>query len=217
MRAINIVRADRDDLSALAEINRLAYADELTTKFALNEKADEKSMFEFFKARLASRFDHATSELFKATDPDTHEVVGFACWTLEKGGDEAGGPTPTGGILQQMPPYMNAEFVMATGAEIEQLREHMKKEAHYYLSAFAVKPGRQGEGIGSQLLEHCLGMADQAKLPSWLISFPRAHDLYLRHGFADVAYKDIDLNKWDRYRFRGYGIYRSCAMARQPQ
>jgi hypothetical protein len=131
MRAVNITRADRDDLPGLAEINRLAYAEEMTTKFAFNEKANEQNTFEFFKARLASRFDHAQSQLFKATDSATDKIVGFACWTREQGGNELGGPTPTGGILQQMPPYFNADFVIATGVEIEQLREHMKKEDHY--------------------------------------------------------------------------------------
>jgi GNAT superfamily N-acetyltransferase len=85
------------------------------------------------------------------------------------------------------------------------------------LSAFAVAPAYQGKGIGSQLLEHCLQMADKKGLPTWLIAMPASHNLYLRFGFEDVDHRDTDLNAWDKNKFRGYGIYRSYAMVRRFQ
>ena len=75
----------------------------------------------------------------------------------------------------------------------------------------------QRKGIGSQMLRHCLDISDKAGLPTWLISFPGSHGLYLRFGFQDVEHIDTDLNEWDHFRFRGFGIYRSYAMLRQSK
>ena len=65
------------------------------------------------------------------------------------------------------------------------------------------------------MLRHCLDIADKANLPTWLISFPGSHNLYLRFGFMDKSHSDTDLNEWDNFKFRGFGIYRSYAMLRQ--
>jgi predicted N-acetyltransferase YhbS len=82
------------------------------------------------------------------------------------------------------------------------------------LSSFAVPLEHQNKGIGSQLLRHCLEIADKAALPTWLISFPGSHSLYLRFGFVDMDHRDVDLNAWDKNRMRGFGIYRQYAMRR---
>ncbi|KAH9905748.1 acyl-CoA N-acyltransferase [Xylariomycetidae sp. FL2044] len=215
MMDITITRATVDDVPAMAEINRQAYSQELPHRFAFNKTADDQFMVRFFTGRIASRLDDPQTEIFKAVDTATGQIMGFACWTRELA--EGAAPPPTGKVLQSMPTsYMNMDFIMATGAQMEQLSKCMKGEEHYYLSAFAVTPPLQGQGIGSRLLEHCLRLADQAVLPSWLISFPGSHSLYLRHGFADVDHADIDLNAWDRNRHRGFGIYRQYAMVRKP-
>ncbi|KAI1744763.1 acyl-CoA N-acyltransferase [Xylaria scruposa] len=209
-----IALASREDLPALAEVNRSAYSLELPSRFAHKNWADVNYMFNFFKGRLVARFDHVGTQVFKAFDPDNGEIVGFACWTHETASNEVD-QTPTGTMIQKMPPTVNVEFMKTVGTEIEQLRGHMKGEEHYYLSAFAVDLSRQNKGIGSQLLKHCLQIADDAALPSWLISFPGSHDLYLRFSFCDVDHRDIDLNAWDKNKMRGYGVYRQYAMVRR--
>lgn len=82
------------------------------------------------------------------------------------------------------------------------------------ISAFAVGPAYQGQGIVSQLLKHCLDITDLTPLSTWLIAFPGSHSLYLRFGFKDVEHRDVDLNAWDNGILRGYGIYRQYAMVR---
>ncbi|TRX89945.1 hypothetical protein FHL15_009217 [Xylaria flabelliformis] len=243
--AFTIALASREDLPALAEVNRSAYSQELPSRFAHKNWTDVNSMFHFFKARLAARFDHVGTQVFKAFEPDSGKIAGFACWTHETAAasnNEVDRRTPTGTMIQKMPPTVNVEFMKTVGAEIEQLREHMKGEEHYCrfnttssdlgfteqgvinhvalttyldLSAFAVDLGQQNKGIGSQLLKHCLQIADDAALPSWLISFPGSHDLYLRFGFCDVDHRDVDLNAWDKNKMRGYGVYRQYAMVRR--
>jgi len=230
--AVKIERANLDDLPALAEINRLSYMGETISMFAFKDWPDEKNMREFFMARLRIRFDTTGTQVFKATDARTSKIVGFVCWTLEQGETAdakldkplAASKTPTASLVQveQMPPFLHRDFVIKTGAEVEELREFMKGEKHYCkfssccshmhplattqlercsrtitldISAFAVEPGFQGQGIGSELLKYCFQMSDQEGLRTWLISFPGFHSLYLRFSFTDLDYGDIDLNE----------------------
>ncbi|KAI1360619.1 acyl-CoA N-acyltransferase [Xylaria arbuscula] len=189
--AVKILLASREGLSALTEVNHSAYSLELLARFADERWADINYMFNFLKGRLAARYNHA----------GTGKVVGFACWTHEIASDEVD-PTPMATIVSKMPPTVNVEFMKTVGPEFEQLREHMKGEERYYLSSFAVELSQQNKGIGSQLLNHCLQIVDDAALPTWLISFPRSHDLYVRFRFCDN-------------RMRVYGVYRQYAMVRR--
>lgn len=235
---VTIAGARPGDLLALVEINRLAYCRETTAQFAFKDWPDETNMTEFFKARLAERFEHSGTQVFKAVDTATNTILGFVCLTLEKGNEAGNGSqrpatemTPTAKVMQQLPPYMDHEFVLKTGTEIEAMKSRMGDGEHYCellydfpshgfsdtladVSAFAVEPRSQGKGIGSQLLKHCLDIADQASLQTWLISFPGSHSLYLRFGFRDMDHRDTDLGAWDRGKLRGYGLYRQYAMVR---
>lgn len=93
--ACSITRAGLDNLPALAEINRAAYHRETIAQFAFKHSPDEENMFEFFKARLAERFSHTESQVFKAADADTGCISGFICLTHEgarKGAHECWSP-----------------------------------------------------------------------------------------------------------------------------
>jgi hypothetical protein len=65
------------------------------------------------------------------------------------------------------------------------------------------------------LIRHCVNKADEAGLPMYLTSFPKARDLYARFGFVEKVRFDFDLNEWG-VKYRGYGIYRSYGMVREP-
>lgn len=57
-------------------------------------------------------------------------------------------------------------------------------EPHLYLATVGVRPGRQGEGIGSALIRPGLQYCDAAGLPAYLESSnERNVPLYERHGF----------------------------------
>ncbi|CAJ2501476.1 Uu.00g043290.m01.CDS01 [Anthostomella pinea] len=211
---IAIARAGLADLRALAEINQRTSSQEPVFRFAFKDGADRQTLVGFFEVRIASRFDDPLTEIFKAVDDSTGEIAGYACWTLEPLG-KAKEP-PTGKVIQNVDmSCMNLDFVMAAGVIAEKLNKYRKGEEHYYLSGFAVTPLHQGQGIGTQLLKHCLQLADKASLPTWLTALPGSHTLYLREGFTDVDHQDFDLNSWDRDRCRGYGIYRQYAMVRR--
>jgi GNAT superfamily N-acetyltransferase len=56
---------------------------------------------------------------------------------------------------------------------------------HQYLAILAVRPGCQGRGIGTALLNARHRDLDRDGVPAYLeASSPRARDLYLRHGYT---------------------------------
>ena len=56
---------------------------------------------------------------------------------------------------------------------------------HQHLAILAVRPGRQGRGIGTALLTARHRDLDRDGVPAYLeASSPRARDLYLRHGYT---------------------------------
>ncbi|KAE9377068.1 acyl-CoA N-acyltransferase [Stipitochalara longipes BDJ] len=222
---VTLSHADITDLPVLTEINRLAYMQETISMIAFKNWPAETNMFNFFQSRIKARMETPNTQVFKAVT-ETGEIAGFVCWTLEpeKVIDEAAVELPgmdfdgpTGKAMQQMKEIFNMEFIMASAPEMENMSNLIKGKKHYYLSTFVVTPKYQGKGIGSKLLQQCIEIADRDGLPAWLSAFPGSHNLYLRFGFEDMGHKDIDLNKWDHYRFRGFGIYRQYSMARQPK
>jgi GNAT superfamily N-acetyltransferase len=70
-------------------------------------------------------------------------------------------------------------------AVLEQMDEAHPSYAHWYLPWCGVDPARQGAGLGSRLLAHCLEVVDAARLPAYLETpNPRTVPFYARHGFA---------------------------------
>ncbi|MET9684888.1 GNAT family N-acetyltransferase [Streptomyces coeruleorubidus] len=61
---------------------------------------------------------------------------------------------------------------------------HPAERAHEYLWMIAVAPGRQGEGLGTALIESVLDRCDREGLPAYLeASSARSRKLYERLGF----------------------------------
>ncbi|MFG3154208.1 GNAT family N-acetyltransferase [Streptomyces sp. NPDC048219] len=61
---------------------------------------------------------------------------------------------------------------------------HPAGRAHAYLWMIGVAPGRQGEGLGSALVESVLDRCDRERLPAYLeASSARSRGLYERLGF----------------------------------
>ncbi|MET7487423.1 GNAT family N-acetyltransferase [Streptomyces sp. NPDC005538] len=62
---------------------------------------------------------------------------------------------------------------------------HPADRAHEYLWMIAVRPARQGEGLGAALIRHVLDRCDREGLPAYLeASSERSTKLYQRLGYA---------------------------------
>jgi ribosomal protein S18 acetylase RimI-like enzyme len=71
---------------------------------------------------------------------------------------------------------------------------------HFYLSVLGVEPERQGEGIGSSLMQPVLELATSAQLPAYLeTATGRNVLLYERAGFAvveELVIPGTDIHGW---------------------
>ena len=63
---------------------------------------------------------------------------------------------------------------------------------HYYLSVIGVAPQRQGQGVGSALMQPMLDRADQQRLHCWLDTHTETNvRLYEHHGFQVARQVDV--------------------------
>jgi GNAT superfamily N-acetyltransferase len=70
-------------------------------------------------------------------------------------------------------------------AVLEQMDAAHPTYPHWYLPWFGVDAAQQGRGLGSQLMEYCLGVVDEHQMPAYLETpNPRSIPFYERHGFS---------------------------------
>jgi ribosomal protein S18 acetylase RimI-like enzyme len=70
---------------------------------------------------------------------------------------------------------------------LEERHRHYAPAAHFYLSALGVEPARQGEGVGTALMEPVLARCDRERFPAYLeTATARNVLLYERLGFDVV-------------------------------
>lgn len=68
--------------------------------------------------------------------------------------------------------------------QVDRMHGELAPDAHWYLMALGVAPGRQGRGIGSALIQPVLERADSERLPCYLETFNQTNvSFYARHGF----------------------------------
>ena len=101
---------------------------------------------------------------------------------------QAGDPAPSAlEQLRDLPTFLRAfgRHVPRAMRAFETAEKRRPREDHWYLELLAVRPDRQGQGIGSALLGTTLAEVDAAGLPAFLVtSNARNVPLYERFGFA---------------------------------
>jgi GNAT superfamily N-acetyltransferase len=74
------------------------------------------------------------------------------------------------------------------GRVLRAMDEHHLAEPHYYIRAIGIRPGLQGQGLGSALMRPVLDRCDSDGLPAYLeASSQRSAALYERLGFAHLG------------------------------
>ena len=83
-------------------------------------------------------------------------------------------------IMRNVAPTQHVDLVSV----LEQMDAAHPTYPHWYLPWFGVDGGRQGKGLGGELMRNCLGFVDRDHLPAYLESpNPRNIPFYQRHGF----------------------------------
>ena len=68
--------------------------------------------------------------------------------------------------------------------QMEELHKRDVPKLHWYLMILGVEPERQGQGVGSALIDPGLARADRDRLPCYLETAKEINvDLYKKHGF----------------------------------
>lgn len=122
---------------------------------------------------------------------------GATVWTTTAGCDGAVVALPPGAWA--MPKTFSGrealQWVSAFGRRIllasrvqRSMESHHPREPHIYIRAIGVRSARQGQGLGSALMQPALERADAAGLPAYLeASSERSAALYARFGFVHLG------------------------------
>ena len=161
-----------DDAAALAEPLARAFWDDPVTMWAHpHERNRMRRTVRFFLGRMRALLPH---ELSCVTD----EQDGAAIWSppdaWQMGLRE---------LLYDLPAFLSPRtpFVLRAMHGIEQRHP---TGPHYYLSILGVEPSRQGEGLGSALLQPMLRRCDEEGVGAYLESSKESNvRFYARHGF----------------------------------
>lgn len=182
----DVISADEADAVVLSQVIADAFLDLPPSWWLIADQAVRRRVFpEYFRifveAALADGIVHTTQDR-------TAVAIWFPSGTGE--------PLPSDDPSDEPDDYLTrlttvtqpwTSRFLAFDAAIES--RHPPEPAHHHLAFLAVRPDRQGFGIGSALLlAHHEFLDQQARLPAYLeASAPRSRDFYLRHGYADLG------------------------------
>ncbi len=136
------------------------------------------------------RYGYLFAEAYTAADPG----VGAAVWLPPDPGDSTPEREAAAGY---------GRFVELFGEEgtrrlgilmdnLDELHHRHMTSAHWYLWVIGVDPLRQGQGIGSALMQPVFQQADRAGQPCFLETHSASNvRFYQRHGFAVIAETDL--------------------------
>jgi len=167
--------ATLDDARVLAPpLGRAFYDDPPTVWANPSERTRTKRMERFFLGRMRALLPHELS--FACADG-----AGAAVWSppdaWQMGLRE---------LLHDLPAFLSPRTPMVLRGMHDVEKRH-PKTPHYYLSILGVDPPRQGEGLGSALLQPMLRRCDQEGVGAYLeTGTERNVRFYSRHGFRVI-------------------------------
>jgi GNAT superfamily N-acetyltransferase len=173
----DVVIAEDCDLDVLCDLMAEAFFDLSPSAWLIADETARREIFpSYFRIFLENGFANGYVDT-------TIGWAGAAVW-LPVGTEP---PRPPLGYHQRLTaataPW-TSRFI-AFDAVLE--ARHPVGKAHHHLALLGVRPGRQGRGIGTALLEAHHHQLDTDGLPAYLeASSPGSRKLYLRHGYADL-------------------------------
>jgi ribosomal protein S18 acetylase RimI-like enzyme len=166
------------DVDPLAAMLARAFQDDPVTAWVYTR--------EHRRAHWATRFFRWQVERLMGQDLSwtTEDRTGAALWALPGRWRES--PRETLNLLRLTVPGLLPRLPRVL-AGLGQVEARHPAERHFYLAVLGVDPGRQGEGVGSQLIRPGLDLCDTERLPVYLeTGKERNLAFYGRHGFEVV-------------------------------
>jgi GNAT superfamily N-acetyltransferase len=106
---------------------------------------------------------------------------GGALWTLP--GEWSLGTLETLRMAMALAPALGRR-IATVASGVEEIEKLHPTEPHHYLAVLGTEPARQGEGLGSALIEPVLQICDRDEVPAYLESSKERNiAFYARHGF----------------------------------
>lgn len=190
--AIQTTRMTGDQATTAGEVLARAFYDDPLMNYLIPEPERRTKALPWFMT-VAATFGNRYGEV----ETTSGAVEGSAIWLL---------PGKT-----HMPPlqmmrcgmyaapwklgFGNLMRFMKTMEFVEKIHKEQAPEDHWYLMVLGVEPQRQGQGIGSALMQPALAKADAAHLPAYLETQKEINvTLYRRHGFDVVVETDLPDN-----------------------
>jgi ribosomal protein S18 acetylase RimI-like enzyme len=167
-----------DDVPEVAAVLASGFWDDPVMAWVFEEAGREAKLTALFGYSMTSRFV-----------PDGRTYVTD---------DAAAGWLPPGKALMGEGDGDESEFanrLLAAGASLDELLRlgamgaamdaAHPTESHWYLAMIAARRDRQGQGLGTLLMQQALEVVDEQRQPAYLESSnPRNITLYERHGFV---------------------------------
>jgi GNAT superfamily N-acetyltransferase len=173
----NLAIADRTDVDWIADLISAAFHDLPVSQWLVPDPEQRSRIMPGnFAIHVEQGVDHG--EVHVTTDRSAVAVWVPRGWA----------PLPPPGDYDQRLAAVCGEWTDRFRHLDEVFAKHTPAPAHHYLALLAVRPDRQGNGLGSQILGHYHARLDRANMAAFLeASGPRARTLYLRHGYRDLG------------------------------
>jgi len=176
--ARGIVRAGEADIEVLSQVIADAFFPLAPCQWLIGDQAARRDIFPgYFRMYV----EHAMADGLVHTTP---------------GRDAAALWIPLGTQLPGPPEGYDEHLAEITGPWVERFvvfdaeldAHHLTGAEHHHLAILAVRPDRQGQGIGTALLDAQHAVLDEKGMAAYLeASDERTRSIYLRHGYVDYG------------------------------
>ena len=182
MENIIIGELQHQDKQEIADMLAEAFKNNPNSKAVWTDSSSEKALSAFAKIVRIAKLDRKFSHVYVAKfNGKAVGAINFSHWPNCQ-------PAPLEKIV--MLPRLISTFGSALPKAVKIMTtwgKHDPQKAHCHIGPLGVLSQFHGNGIGSQLLKHCLNIADEAKIPCYLETDALINvSLYERHGFKVI-------------------------------
>ncbi len=166
-----------EEVDALADVLARAFDDDPVTRWVYPRDATRpKYSARFFAWQLRRLLPQDVTWT-------TQTAEGAAIWALP--GQWREHPRDTLALFRQTARGLPKRRVLSLLRGLARVEARHPPRRHLYLAVLGVEPGRQGQGVGSELIRPGLELCDREGLPAYLeTATERNVAFYGRHGFA---------------------------------